>query len=210
MDWKLLTGIFCTFVKIGSAAFGGGYAMIPVIEREVVSRKNWISEQEMCDVLTVSGSAPGGIGVNAAAFIGYRLAGIPGATAAVTGITLPAFLVILIWSMLLGWFGHQPAVEAAFKGIHAAVTGLIVVAAYRMGKSAIQDRTALIITAVTVILLLNDHMHPMLLIVFGLFIGIILVKVKERLGLKGSLKTPGESKTDTGYSYTDYYIGDGI
>ncbi len=89
-SWKQLWNIFWAFFKIGPTTFGGGYAMIPVLEREVVQKRQWVNGNEMSDVLSIAGSAPGGIGVNASAFIGYRLAGVPGASVA------KAFIGLLI------------------------------------------------------------------------------------------------------------------
>lgn len=208
MEWKRLAALFWSFFRISPVTFGGGYAMIPLIEREVVERRKWMTEDEICDVLSVAGTAPGGIGVNAAAFIGYRLAGVAGATAAVTGIGLPTFIIVFALSLLFGFFSHLPMVEAAFKGIHAAVIGLIIVAAYRMAKTAIMDKTTLILTLLSTLFLLDFHIHPILLILFGLVAGIVLAKFKEKIGLNGTEET--DSPPQTKYSYADYYIGDGI
>ncbi|WP_275983401.1 chromate transporter [Paenibacillus hamazuiensis] len=213
-DRKRLFEIFWTFFLIGPSTFGGGYAMIPVIHKEVVEKKQWVKEDEMSDVLSIAGSAPGGIGVNASAFIGYRLAGTKGAAAAVLGIALPTFLIVLILTLLFSMLDSNPKVQAALEGIHAAIVGLIVVAAYNMGKSAIYDKTTLILTAATAGALLALHLNPLAAILIGLFVGLPCVWVKEKFGYKVRLEknehAEGEETSSREYRYSDYFIAEGI
>ncbi|WP_063860401.1 MULTISPECIES: chromate transporter [unclassified Paenibacillus] len=211
--FRVIWDIFCTFLKIGPATFGGGYAMISVIEREVVIKRAWIPEKDISNLISIAGSAPGGIGVNASAFIGYRLAGIPGAVAAVIGITLPTFLIALLLSLVFTYIQGNPKVEAALVGIHAAIIGLIALAAYNMGKSAIFDKTTLVTAIITLIILLSLPVHPLYVILIGLFIGIVLVKVKEAIGFDVRLEK-GEkalvSSHGTGYAKYEYFFAEGI
>ncbi|WP_159886271.1 chromate transporter [Paenibacillus puerhi] len=211
--WPLLGELFVTFLKVGPVTFGGGYAMIPAIEREVVDKRAWIPEHEMSDVLSVAGSAPGGIGVNAAAFVGYRMAGLAGAAAAVLGITLPTFLLALALSLIYANVGHYPKIEAALQGIHAAIFGLIIVAAYRMGRQAVYDKTTFASAVCTLVLLLSAPVHPLFVIAAGLWLGIVVVMIKQKLGIvvQFSGKTAEEANsTGTGHKYADYFIADGI
>lgn len=208
---KQWASIFWTFFKIGPVTFGGGYAMIPVIEREVVDKRQWITPAEMSGVLSVAGAAPGGIGVNAASFIGYRLAGIPGAAAAVAGITLPTFIIIFLLSIGFTQVYDYPKVTAALQGIQAAIAALIILSAYNMGKSSVVDRTTMATAAGTVVLLLVFQMSPIALIAAGLVIGHVIVLIKSKLGVV--VRYPKEVSTttpSTGYKYADYYIADGI
>ncbi|SDE14487.1 chromate transporter [Paenibacillus sp. UNCCL117] len=212
-SWRLLVELFVTFLKIGPVTFGGGYAMIPVIEREVVGKREWIAEKDMSDVLSVAGSAPGGIGVNAAAFVGYRMAGLAGAASAVLGITLPTFLLALALCLVYAGVGDYPKVEAALQGIHAAVFGLIIVAAYRMGRQAVVDKTTFASAVCTLVLLLSAPIHPLFVIASGLWLGIVFVMVKQKLGIVVQLNGPETGDSDTrygGHKYADYYIADGI
>src|SRR5690606_3195030 len=110
---RMLLPLFWTFFRIGPATFGGGYAMISLIEHETVTKRNWIDEQEFSNLISIAGSAPGGVGVNAAAFIGYRLAGIGGAVVSIIGITLPTFLIVLGLSFLYISMDGNPKVAAA-------------------------------------------------------------------------------------------------
>ncbi|MNY26394.1 putative chromate transport protein [compost metagenome] len=186
--------------------------MIPVIEREVVNKRAWIAEEEVSDIIAIAGSAPGGIGVNASAFIGYRLAGIPGAAAAVIGIALPTFLIAIALSICLMFMQSEPKVVAAFKGIHGAIIGLIVLAAYNMARSAIFDKTTLITAVGTVAILLLLPINPIFMILIGLFIGFVFVKVKETFGIGVTLEKGKEpmQTSNNGYTYYDYFIADGI
>lgn len=185
--------------------------MIPAIEREVVEKQQWITSDEMSGVLSVAGSAPGGIGVNAASFIGYRLAGIPGAAAAVAGITLPTFVIVFLLSIGFSQVVDHPKVTAAFQGIQGAIAALIIISAYNMGRTSVVDRTTLATAACTVVLLLLFHFSPVALIVIGLMIGHVLILIKNKLGVVVSFNhEAAAATTSTGYKYADYYIADGI
>ena len=117
--------LFITFSKIGLFTFGGGYAMIPLIQREVVDDKEWISSDELLDVVAIAESTPGPIAINAATFIGRKTAGIKGAVCATLGVTLPSFFIILIISYVLKAFEDLKLVQYAFFGVRAGVLALI-------------------------------------------------------------------------------------
>ncbi|GIP31535.1 chromate transporter [Paenibacillus sp. J2TS4] len=191
--------------------------MIPVIEREIVTKRQWMDDKEMADVLSISGSAPGGIGVNAAIFTGFRLGKWGGAISALIGITLPTFLIVLALGAIFVQFRGIPKIEAAFAGIQSAIAALIVFAAYRLLRTAVLDVSTLLVAIGTAVLLLFSPVHPLILIVSGMLIGVVLIKVKERLGLKikldkASSRSKDEpSRTDrASYTSNDYFIGDGI
>ncbi|APH03392.1 chromate transporter [Bacillus weihaiensis] len=205
-EWKLLVEIFFSFLKIGPVTFGGGYAMIPLIEREVVSRKKWVKVEDVTDVFAVAGSVPGAIAINSATFIGYRIAGIKGAIAAMLGVMLPTFFIVILLSISFLMFKDNPKIEAAFEGIRPAIVALIAVAAFKIGKSAIIDRTTFMTAGVTVLLLFVLNVHPILTIVCGATVGIVLVKVKEKLGYAVKL----ENQQEESYQSPDYYLGSGI
>ncbi|ANS77040.1 chromate transporter [Paenibacillus yonginensis] len=205
---SLLWGLFWVFFKIGPSTFGGGYAMMTVIEHEIAGKRKWMEEHEVHDMMSIAGSAPGGVGVNASAFIGYRLAKIPGAVAAVLGITLPTFLILYALSFFYTQLQHVPKVQAAFKGINGAVIGLIAVAAYKMGKNALFDRTTLVIGAASLGLLLLTGWNPIFLIMAGLVLGIAVVRVKKWFGLQVvTEKEHQEGQNSTGNTgVIEYYI----
>lgn len=119
--------LFWSFLKIGLFTFGGGYAMIPLIRREVIDRRGWIAEGEFLDLLTLAQSAPGPISLNTSVFVGYRVRGYAGAVAAILGVVVPSFLIILAIALFFTDVRHNPVVDAAFKGMRPAVVALIVV-----------------------------------------------------------------------------------
>ncbi len=130
------TELFVTFLKIGAFTFGGGYAMIPLIEREVAEKKHWITSEEILEVTAIAESTPGPIAINAATFIGYRIAGFAGAFLATFGVVLPSFLIIFGISFILRQFEQAQAVRYAFWGIRAGVLALIVKAMVSMYRQA--------------------------------------------------------------------------
>lgn len=118
--------IFASFFKIGLFTFGGGYAMIPIIERELIDKRKWIDRGEFLDLLTLAQSVPGPIAVNTSVFVGYRMRGLRGAVAALTGAVLPSFALILVIALFFAGIRQNPVVDAAFKGMRPAVVALIV------------------------------------------------------------------------------------
>ena len=133
---RMLWRVFFTFFKIGAFTFGGGYAMIPLIQRETVEKHGWISDDDILEVVAIAESTPGPIAINAATFIGYRVAGFLGALCATLGVVLPSFVMILAISGVLRQFQHIKAVQYAFVGIRAGVLALIVKAFWGMLKKA--------------------------------------------------------------------------
>lgn len=123
---KKFAELFWSFFKIGLFTFGGGYAMISIIEREVIRRKGWIEQTEFLDLLTLAQSAPGPIALNTSVFVGYKMYGYRGALSALLGVALPSFLIILFIAIFFAQFRHNPVVDAAFKGMRPAVVALII------------------------------------------------------------------------------------
>ena len=127
---------FVTFFKIGLFTIGGGYAMVPLIEEEVVNKKKWLTQEEFIDLLAVSQSVPGVFAVNFSIFIGYKLKKFPGALSLALGTILPSFLIILSIALFFQRFKEYEAVESIFKGIRPAVVALIAAPTFSMAKSA--------------------------------------------------------------------------
>ena len=128
--------LFRTFFKIGIFTLGGGYAMIPLIEEEVVNRHRWVSKEEMLDLIAIAQSCPGVFAINIAIFIGYKLHKTQGAIATAFGTALPSFLIILAIAIFFAAFKDNPVVAAIFRGIRPAVVALIAVPTFRMAQSA--------------------------------------------------------------------------
>ncbi len=129
---KLVLELFWTFLKIGAFTFGAGYAMIPMIEREVVEKKKWFEKDDFYDRFTLAQGAPGPFSLNTAVFVGYKMKGFPGAVASVLGAVLPSFVIILLIALFLDGYQENPVVASAFKGIRPAVVALIAVPFLKM------------------------------------------------------------------------------
>ena len=142
-QWKMIVQVFWTFFKIGPVTFGGGFAMIPLIEKEVVAKRNWLKKADVTDAFALSQSVPGAIAINSATFIGHRIAGVKGAIAAMLGISLPTFLIVLSLGGIYMLIQDSPKIEAAFISIRASIVALIIFAAIKVGKTAIIDKSTL-------------------------------------------------------------------
>ena len=127
---------FKTFFKIGMFTLGGGYAMIPIIESEVVDKRNWVSKEEFLDLIAIAQSCPGVFAINISIFIGYRLKKTLGAVSCALGTALPSFLIILAIAMFFHRFQDNPIVASMFRGIRPAVVALIAVPTFNLAKSA--------------------------------------------------------------------------
>lgn len=139
--------LFWTFFKIGAFTFGGGYAMIPLIQREVVENHKWLDDDDIMSVIAISESTPGPIAINMATFVGYRTAGILGSTMATIGVVLPSFVIILLVSGILREFYHLDVVRYAFEGIRAGVLALIAKALWSLYKKCPHDLLSYILMA---------------------------------------------------------------
>ncbi len=131
---KQLFFLFLTFFKIGLFTFGGGYAMIPIIEREAVDRKNWITKDEFLDILAIAESTPGPLAINSATFVGYKVCGVLGSVFATLGVVLPSFIIIFAISFFFDLFLSLRWVQYAFRGIQVCVAFLIFNAGLKMLK----------------------------------------------------------------------------
>ena len=132
--YKKILGLFATMFKIGLFTFGGGYAMIALLEREFVERKGWLEHDEFMDLITISESTPGPIAINSATYIGYKTAGVLGSAAATLGVCIPSFVIIYLISLFFDAFLSLTVVASAFKGIQACVVFLILNAGIKMLK----------------------------------------------------------------------------
>ena len=144
---RLIADLFFTFARIGLFSFGGGYAMLPLIQRETAEKKRWVGEEDILEIAAVAEATPGPIAVNAATFIGYRTAGIAGAFSATLGVVLPSFCVILGLSYAVGIVQENRAVAYAFYGVRAAVLALIGKALWNAWKKTPKKAFSYVITA---------------------------------------------------------------
>ena len=131
---KKLWQIFVSFFRIGAFTFGGGYAMIPLIQHEAVEKRKWVTDEDILDIVAIAESTPGPIAINSATFVGYRAAGVLGSACATLGVVLPSFVIILALSFVLSQFQDVQAVQYAFNGIRVGVLALLVKALWTMYK----------------------------------------------------------------------------
>lgn len=139
--------LFLTFFKIGAFTFGGGYAMIPLISKEVVETHKWITDDDILEIVAIAESTPGPIAINSATFVGFRVAGFWGAFAATFGVVLPSFVVITVLSFVLRQFQSLKPVKYAFYGIRAGVLALLLKALYTMFKKCPKHLVSCIVMA---------------------------------------------------------------
>lgn len=170
---------FCTFFKIGLFTIGGGYAMVPLIEEEVVNKKHWISKEEFLDLLAISQSVPGVFAVNFSIFIGYKLKKFRGALSLALGTILPSFLIILAIALFFHQFKEYEAVENIFKGIRPAVVALIAAPTFSMAKSAKINRYNVWIPIVSALFIWLMGVSPVYIIAIAGIGGFIYGKLNN-------------------------------
>lgn len=165
--------LFLTFLKIGAFTFGGGYAMIPLIQKEVCENKKWLTDDDILEIVAIAESTPGPIAINSATFVGYRTAGFFGAMCATFGIVLPSFLIITIISMVLKEFSSYRAVKYAFMGIRAGVLALIVKALWTMAKKCPKNIFSYLIAAAAFVLAVFTDINTIFIIIGCAVAGLI-------------------------------------
>lgn len=164
-DLALYFEAFSIFFKIGAFTIGGGYAMVPLIENEIVTKRNWIAKDDFIDLLAISQSSPGILAVNISIFIGYRLKGVVGSIVTALGTVLPSFLIILAIALFFHNFKDNTVVERIFKGIRPAVVALIAAPTFNMAKSAKINRYNLWIPVVSALLIWQLEFSPIWIII---------------------------------------------
>ena len=164
---------FRTFFHIGIFTLGGGYAMIPLIEEEVVNKKQWVSKGEMLDLIAIAQSCPGVFAINIATFIGYKLQKTRGAICTTIGTALPSFLIILAIAIFFSQFKDNPYVAAMFKGIRPAVVALIAVPTFNLGKRAQLNMWTIWIPVVSALLIWALGVSPIYIILIAGIAGYI-------------------------------------
>lgn len=177
---KKLWEIFLIYLKIGAFTIGGGYAMLPLIQEEVVSNKEWMTTEEFLDMFAVIQSAPGPIAINSAVFIGYKIAKVQGAIVATLGAVIPSFSIILIIAIYFTDFKDVFFVEGLFKGVRPAVVGLISAAVYRLSQSAEFTKVDIGLFLTTVLTIVVFGVHPIILIIGSAMVGIIVASRRKQ------------------------------
>lgn len=166
----LLIELFITFFKIGLFTFGGGYAMLPLIQKEMLAH-DWLTMEQFLDIVAVAQMTPGAIAINNATFVGYKLAGFWGILAATLGVISPSLIIVTIVATLMNRFSDHPYVKAAWKGIRPAVVGLIMVAVISLGREAILSIEGVVIALISLSLITILKLHPITVIVISGLLG---------------------------------------
>jgi len=167
--------ILLTFFKVGAFTFGGGYAILPVIQQEVVEKHKWVSQTTFSDILIITQGMPGQLALNSAIQIGVRLRGTAGGIAAAVGVTAPSVIILLIIAAWLYPLIHDNIYfQAAFYGIRPAVVALIAYAAIKMGRDILDDRNSIILSIALLVIAIITQLHPILILVSGGLIGLLL------------------------------------
>lgn len=175
-QWQL----FATFLKIGAFTFGGGYAMIPLIQKEVVEQKHWICDEDILEIVAIAESTPGSIAVNASTFVGYRVAGFWGAFFSTLGMIIPSFTIILAISYVLREFQNLRPVRYAFTGIRTGVLVLILRALFLMYQQAQKNAASYFLMAAAFLLTAVLHVNVLLVMTGCALCGIIFASMEKR------------------------------
>ena len=177
---KLLS-LFLSFAKVGVMTFGGGYAMIPILEREIVDKQGWASSEELMDYYAVGQCTPGVIAVNTATFIGYKVGGIAGGIIATLGVVFPSLVIITLIAGILTNFADIPAVKSAFAAVRVCVCVLIFNSVLKLWKGAVKDKGALVLFLLVLVLSVFFDISPVVFVLLCAASGIALT----RLGVRG-------------------------
>jgi len=178
--WK----VFSTFFKIGAFTFGGGYAMIPLIQHEAVEKNHWISDDDILEIVAIAESTPGPLAINSATFVGYRTCGVLGAMCATLGVVLPSFVVILAISYVLRQFQELKAVQYAFNGIRAGVLALLAKALWMMYKKNPKGWVSYVVMAAAFVLTAIFDVNVLIVIIGCALFGLITATAMERRSAK--------------------------
>ena len=195
---NLYLDLFLTFARVGVCTFGGGYAMLPILQREIVEKKEWATEAELTDYFAIGQCTPGVIAVNTATFVGQKQKSIPGGMVATLGLVFPSIVIILVIAAFLQSFADLPVVIHAFAGVRACVCALILSSVLKLRKSSLVDGPTAVIFAVVLVLavignfiafdgntplgaLLNFLLSPVVLVVAAGVAGLCIRRAKGAL-----------------------------
>ncbi|MDD2574046.1 MAG: chromate transporter [Bacillota bacterium] len=171
---KTLIELFFTFVKIGAFNFGGGYAILPFIEKEIVINNGWLNQHDFIDLVALSQMTPGPISINSATFIGYRLAGLISAAVGTLGLIFPAFFLVITVAATVKKYRTSYWMDCAFLGLRPAVIGLITAATISVGRTSLVDIKSVLIAAFAAVLVFKTKLHPILIILASGTVGGII------------------------------------
>lgn len=171
--------LFLIFSRIGAVTFGGGYAMLPILQKEIVQNRGWASDEEIMDYYAISQCTPGIIAVNTSIFIGYKCKKELGAIVSALGMVFPSIVIILLIAMFLSNIMSYPIVQMAFAGIRVAVGALVVHAAVTLYKKGVVDKSTLFIFGIVFLILMFTSISPIPVVIGSALVGILLKRGEE-------------------------------
>lgn len=174
---KDLLELFFVFMKIGSVAFGGGYAMLPILQKEFVEKRHWVNDQELVDYFAVGQCTPGVIAVNVSTFIGHKRKGVIGGIVATLGFVIIPIILLLVIATFLNHFSEYSLVKNAFAGIRVVVCILILNAIERLWKKSIVNKKALVLFGIIFLLTVFTSISPAILVICSAIVGMIIYQV---------------------------------
>ena len=183
--WKLALAMYVSFFQIGLFTFGGGYAMLPMLEKECVDKHAWTTRDELLDIFALAQCTPGVIAVNTATFLGKKQAELPGAVMATLGVISPSLVIISFIAALLKNFADLEPVQHALAGVRAAVTALIFASVYKMAKGALKDPLSWGVAIVAFLLVALFGASPVAIVVAAALIGFLFFGGRKRSGKEG-------------------------
>lgn len=169
----ILVKLFLAFLKIGTFSFGGGYAMLPFIQKEIVEKNHWISMSEFSDIIGISQMTPGPVAINSATFVGYKVSGVIGSIMATVGVVTTSFILISIINKILDKFKESTIIKAALAGMRPILIALIIYAFIDLAKESYRDFKSIIITLIIGAILFTNKVHPILVIVIAAILGLL-------------------------------------
>ena len=175
----MLGTLFLTFAKVGLFTFGGGYAMLPILQRELVENKGWITDEDLTDYYAIGQCTPGVIAVNTATFVGYRLGGIAGACCATLGVIFPSLVIITIIAAFIRNFAHLSVVQHAFAGIRVAVCALVLHTIIKLIRSGVKNVLGVVLLIATFISIAVLELSPIWAVIVAAAAGILSGRKKE-------------------------------
>lgn len=175
---KVLLELFLVFARIGGFTFGGGYAMLPLMQKEIVEKRGWATDEEVLDYYAIGQVTPGIIAVNTATFIGYKLKGVVGGIVATLGMVTPSIVIITVIAMFFENFMDYEIMQRAFGGIRVVVVALIAHTVYQMAKKAVKDTLSKVLFWGSLVLLLSVSISPVWVVIAGALIGMASTRQK--------------------------------
>jgi len=170
---KLLVGLYTVWFKIGLFTFGGGYAMLPFIQREIIEKRHWATEEEVLDYYAIGQCTPGIIAVNTATFVGYYRKGVPGGIAATLGVVSPSLIIIGLIASLISNFADLAVVQSALKGINVAVCMLMIYAIAGLWKKSVKNIAAFCVFAIALLLSVFTNLSTVWMVILAGVLGIL-------------------------------------